>query len=91
MTPVLRFHDLFREFLETELARRDPELKRDPARARGRAERIDSRAIYHLLAAQRWDEAMTRIARRVRSDWPTAVSRRSNAGSIPFPEQVRDR
>ena len=64
MTPVLRFHDLFREFLETELARRDPALKRDAARAAASAETIDSRAIYHLLAAQRWDEAMTRIATR---------------------------
>jgi LuxR family transcriptional regulator, maltose regulon positive regulatory protein len=62
VTPVLRFHDLFREFLETELAQRDPELKRTLHERAASAERIDSRAIYHLLAAQRWDEAMTRIA-----------------------------
>jgi LuxR family maltose regulon positive regulatory protein len=62
-TPVLRFHDLFRDFLETELARRDPALKRELHERAAAAERIDSRAIYHLLAAQHWDEAMARIAR----------------------------
>lgn len=62
MVPVLRFHDLFREFLEAELARRDPELKRELHELTARAERMRSRAIYHLLAAQRWDEAMQRIA-----------------------------
>jgi len=62
LTPVLRFHDMFREFLEAELARRDPELKRKLHERAAVAETIDSRAIYHLLAAQRWDEAMARIA-----------------------------
>jgi LuxR family maltose regulon positive regulatory protein len=62
MTPVLRFHDLFREFLEAELARRDPHLKRELHERTAKAERMRSRAIYHLLAAQRWDEAMARIA-----------------------------
>lgn len=62
MTPVLRFHDLFRDFLEAELARRDPELKRELHVRAAHAERMRSRAIYHLLAAQRWDEAMQRIA-----------------------------
>lgn len=62
LTPVLRFHDLFREFLEAELARRDPALKRELHELTAKAERTRSRAIYHLLAAQRWDEAMQRIA-----------------------------
>ncbi|HKE94670.1 MAG TPA: LuxR C-terminal-related transcriptional regulator [Povalibacter sp.] len=62
MAPVLRFHDLFREFLEAELARRDPQLKRELHELTAQAERMRSRAIYHLLAAQRWDEAMERIA-----------------------------
>lgn len=61
MTPVLRFHDLFREFLEAELQRRNPELKRELHERTAKAERTRSRAIYHLLAAQRWDEAMERI------------------------------
>jgi LuxR family maltose regulon positive regulatory protein len=61
MTPVLRFHDLFREFLEAELARRDPQLKRELHERTAKAERVRSRAIYHLLAAQRWSEAMERI------------------------------
>lgn len=62
LTPVLRFHDLFREFLEAELARRNPALKLELHELTARAERTRSRAIYHLLAAQRWDEAMERIA-----------------------------
>lgn len=62
LTPVLRFHDLFREFLEAELARRNPTLKRELHELTARAERTRSRAIYHLLVAQRWDEAMERIA-----------------------------
>ncbi len=61
MTPVLRFHDLFREFLEAELARRDPNLKRELHERTAKAERNRSRAIYHLLAAQRWSEAMEGI------------------------------
>jgi LuxR family maltose regulon positive regulatory protein len=61
MTPVLRFHDLFRDFLEAELAVRDPALKRQLHVQAAREERIASRAIYHLLAARRWDEAMRRI------------------------------
>ncbi len=62
MTPVLRFHDLFREFLEAELARRNPDLKRELHELTAKVERTRSRAIYHLLVARRWDEAMERIA-----------------------------
>jgi len=60
--PVLRFHDLFRDFLETELARRDPGLKRELHERAARVESVASRAIYHLLVAERWEEAMQRIA-----------------------------
>lgn len=61
LTPVLRFHDLFREFLELELGKRDPQLKRELHERAAAAESVDSRAIYHLLAAQRWEEATARI------------------------------
>lgn len=61
LTPVLRFHDLFRDFLESELGRRDPQLKRELHEHAAVAETIDSRAVYHLLAAQRWDDAMARM------------------------------
>lgn len=61
LKPVLRFHDLFREFLEAELTRRDPQLKRELHERAAAAEKIDSRAIYHLLKAERWDEAMRRM------------------------------
>ncbi len=62
LAPVLRFHDLFREFLEAELARRHPDLKRELHELTAKVERTQSRAIYHLLVAQRWEEAMARIA-----------------------------
>jgi len=61
-TPILRFHDLFRDFLEAELARRDPALKRELHERAASVETVASRAIYHLLVAERWDEAMKRIA-----------------------------
>jgi LuxR family maltose regulon positive regulatory protein len=60
--PILRFHDLFRDFLEAELARRDPVLKRQLHERAAGVETVASRAIYHLLVAERWDEAMKRIA-----------------------------
>ncbi|HVF16911.1 MAG TPA: LuxR C-terminal-related transcriptional regulator [Steroidobacteraceae bacterium] len=60
--PILRFHDLFRDFLEAELARRDPALKRELHEKAASVEAVASRAIYHLLVAERWDEAMKRIA-----------------------------
>ena len=62
MAPVLRFHDLFREFLEAEFAQRNPQLKRELHELTAKVERTQSRAIYHLLVAQRWNEAMDRIA-----------------------------
>jgi LuxR family maltose regulon positive regulatory protein len=61
LEPVLRFHDLFREFLEAELTRRNPQLKRELHERAAAAEKIDSRAIYHLLKAERWGEAMERM------------------------------
>jgi LuxR family maltose regulon positive regulatory protein len=59
--PVLRFHDLFRDFLRTELARRrNGELRELHAKA-AQAEGCDSRAVHHYLEAQRWGEALERI------------------------------
>lgn len=82
LTPVLRFHDLFREFLEAELARRNPALKLELHERTARAERTRSRAIYHLLAAQRWDDAMERIA--------SAASERLAHGGIATVERWID-
>jgi LuxR family maltose regulon positive regulatory protein len=62
LVPILRFHDLFRDFLEAELGRRDPALKRELHERAAGVETVASRAIYHLLVAERWDEAMKRIA-----------------------------
>lgn len=60
-TPVLRLHDLFREFLEAELARRLPaELQSLHERAAA-SEPVPARAVHHWLKAGRWQEAMRLI------------------------------
>lgn len=61
--PVLRFHDLFRDFLQSELARRHPDqLARLHERA-AHAETVPGRAIHHFIAAGRWNEAIALIVR----------------------------
>jgi LuxR family maltose regulon positive regulatory protein len=61
LTPVLRFHDLFRDFLQAELRRRMP------AEVRGLHERAalaplpPGSVVHHLLHAERWDDAIDRI------------------------------
>jgi LuxR family maltose regulon positive regulatory protein len=62
--PVLRFHDLFRDFLRGELERREPGLAAGlharaatAEMAAGRTER----AVPHWLAAQRWAEALAAL------------------------------
>ena len=59
--PVLRLHDLFRDFLRGELERREPgraaELHARAAAAEARAER----AVPHWLAAGRWSEALSAL------------------------------
>jgi len=59
--PVLRFHDLFRDFLRGELERRQPglapELHARAAAAETQAGRPE-RAVQHWLAAARWPEAL---------------------------------
>jgi LuxR family maltose regulon positive regulatory protein len=61
--PVLRFHDLLREFLLTRLAN-EPAAHRTALQARAAAaETQPERAIGHWLRAQRWDEAADLIAR----------------------------
>lgn len=60
--PVLRFHDLFRAFLDSELERRFPERTAKLHELAGRAESSLPRAIAHFVRAQCWDEAMRLIA-----------------------------
>ncbi len=59
--PVLRFHDLFRDFLRGELERREPgraaELHACAAAVETRAER----AVPHWLAAGRWSDALAAL------------------------------
>jgi LuxR family maltose regulon positive regulatory protein len=61
--PVLRFHDLFREFLQNELERRHPQRVADLHERAGRAEQSLPRAIAHFLKAGRWNEAMQLIVK----------------------------
>jgi LuxR family maltose regulon positive regulatory protein len=61
--PVLRFHDLFRDFLLVELERREPLELAALHGAAARAARNPARSIQHFLRAGLWDEAIARIAR----------------------------
>jgi LuxR family maltose regulon positive regulatory protein len=62
--PVLRFHDLFRDFLRGELDRREPglaaELHARAAAAEIHAQRAEH-AVPHWLAAGRWSEALAAL------------------------------
>jgi LuxR family maltose regulon positive regulatory protein len=60
--PVLRFHDLLREFLQLELARRHPQLIAELHLRAARAESVPAQAVHHYLHAEHWDEAVNRIA-----------------------------
>lgn len=59
--PVLRFHDLFRDFLQRELERRQPGLARALHTRAAAAEPVPARALHHLLAAQQWAGAIERL------------------------------
>ena len=61
-TPVLRFHDLFRDFLQGELQRRSPQLIRTLHAQAAQGEPVSPRAVVHWLRAERWDEAAAAIA-----------------------------
>jgi LuxR family maltose regulon positive regulatory protein len=62
VTPILRFHDLFREYLQRELEAlvTPQELRELHARA-ARAESVPTRAIAHWLQAGMWDVAIEAI------------------------------
>lgn len=64
VTPTLRFHDLFRAFLQQELERlvSAPEVRELHARA-AQAETVPARAISHWLKAEMWDVAVEAIGR----------------------------
>jgi LuxR family maltose regulon positive regulatory protein len=61
--PVLRFHDLFREFLQSELERRYPQRIAELHERAGRAEQSLARAVAHFIKARRWAEAIQLIIR----------------------------
>jgi LuxR family maltose regulon positive regulatory protein len=59
--PVLRFHDLFRDFLRGELERREPGLAAELHARAAAAETRAERAVPHWLAAGRWPEALAAL------------------------------
>ncbi|MFT7775100.1 LuxR C-terminal-related transcriptional regulator [Roseateles sp.] len=61
--PVLRFHDLFRDFLRGELDRRQPGLAAELHARAAAAETRTERAVPHWLAAERWPEALAGLRR----------------------------
>jgi LuxR family maltose regulon positive regulatory protein len=61
--PVMRFHDLFREFLQQQLARADASLPQALHAQAARAENDPVRAIAHWVAAESWAEAAQAIVR----------------------------
>lgn len=61
VVPVLRFHDLFRDFLQRELERRHPGLSVELHARAAAAEPNAARSVQHLLAGRRWAGAIERI------------------------------
>ncbi|WP_298436863.1 LuxR C-terminal-related transcriptional regulator [Ottowia sp.] len=59
--PVLRFHDLFRDFLRGELERREPGRAVQLHGLAAAAETRPERAVPHWIAARRWPEALTTL------------------------------
>jgi len=59
--PVLKFHDLFAEFLQNRLERMHPGLASELHARAARAEPMPLRAVNHWLKAQCWDEAVAAI------------------------------
>jgi LuxR family maltose regulon positive regulatory protein len=55
--PVLRFHDLFRDFLQAELEHTRPQQLAQLHERAARAEHYAPRAIAHFLKAHCWNEA----------------------------------
>ncbi|MDD2769891.1 MAG: AAA family ATPase [Methylococcus sp.] len=61
--PVLRLHDLFRDYLQSELALRFPKAEEESHARVAAVEPVAPRAVTHWLKAGRWDEAVAEILR----------------------------
>ena len=59
--PVLRFHDLFRDYLREELERREPGMAAQLHARAATVEPIAERAVPHWLAAGCWTEALSAL------------------------------
>lgn len=60
--PVLRFHDLFLDFLRIRLERLQPHLVPELHARAAAAEQVPLRAVNHWLKAQQWDPAVAAIS-----------------------------
>lgn len=64
LVPVLRFHDLFRDFLQATAKRRYPPEQLAALHVRAaQAETVPARAVSHLIEARAWQEALALIAK----------------------------
>lgn len=63
--PTLRFHDLFRDFLQARLARESPALVRELHARAGRAETTPMRAIGHFMEGECWSQALQCLAEHI--------------------------
>lgn len=59
--PVLRFHDLFRDFLRAELERRQPGVAASLHARAAEAATAPASAVPHWLAAARWADALAAL------------------------------
>ncbi len=59
--PVLRFHDLFREFLQNRLERLHPGLASELHAKAASADKVQVRAVNHWLKAAQWKSAVAAI------------------------------
>ncbi|KLN57785.1 serine/threonine-protein kinase PknK [Variovorax paradoxus] len=87
--PVLRFHDLFLDFLRSELNRQAPERVPTLHARAGQAEPDAQRAVGHWLQAGRWDEALAAMHVSARALLPTGGTALIERWLAQLPPEVR--
>jgi len=88
---VLRFHDLYREFLLHRLLREQPERVPELHRRAAAAEHSFSRAVTHLIAAEAWDEAAAMIETRGEPTLREGALATFRSWTDALPDEVLDR
>lgn len=87
--PVLRFHDLFLDFLRDTLNRQSPELVPMLHARAGQAEPQAQRAVGHWLQAGRWDEALAAMHRSAKVLLPAGGTALIERWLAQLPPEVR--